>query len=209
MTHITHAFISPHGYRIVRTSDGRQLSEHRYIWEKAHGPIPPGIEIHHRNGRKTDNRLSNLRAVESLEHKKLHAGIAMNDAGELVKRCRSCDQVKPVQGGYYRHPRADEGYVYPRCRKCHVAAVVRSEQRARAGATRPRFKKWRGWMGTASEAEAVIAGTDLTERQRRIMTGLIVEQKKMREVAEDLGVSAGIVSRHLSRAIDRIDASGS
>ncbi|WP_420555751.1 HNH endonuclease [Roseovarius sp.] len=207
MAHITQTFTSPYGYRIVRTSDGRQLSEHRYIWEQAHGPIPPGIEIHHKNGRKTDNRLSNLEAVESLAHKKLHAGIRINDAGELVKRCSSCSQVKPVEGGYYRHPRADDGYVYPRCRKCHVAAVVRSEQRAKAGTTRPRFKKWRDWMETPETAREVIAGADLSDRQRAVLTGLVVERKKMREVASEIGVSEGIVSRHLGRAIDRVDAS--
>ncbi|WP_376764837.1 hypothetical protein [Roseovarius sp. A-2] len=31
----------------------------------------------------------------------------------------------------------------------------------------------------------------------------------MREVAEEIGVSPGIVSRHLGRAVDQVDASGS
>lgn len=205
MAHITHAFLNPSGYRIVRTSDGRQLGEHRFVWERANGPIPPGVEIHHRNGRKTDNRLSNLEPLDGLAHRKLHAGVALNDAGELVKRCSTCRKVKPVLGGYYRHPRADEGYVYPRCRSCHVAAVVESERRARAGTTRPRFKKWRAWMEDAEEARTVISGSDLPDRTKAILTALIVREERMSDVADLHGVSEGRVSTILSRAIDRID----
>jgi hypothetical protein len=205
MAHITQTFINPCGYRIVRTSDGRQLGEHRYLWEKAYGPIPAGVDIHHRNGRKTDNRLSNLQPVERLAHRKLHAGVALNDAGELVKRCSTCGTVKPVLGGYYRHPRADDGYVYPRCRSCHVAAVVESERRARAGETKPRFKKWRQWMEDAETARGVISAADLPDRTKAILTALIVREERMSDVADLHGVSEGRVSTILSRAVDRID----
>ncbi len=45
---------------------------HRAIWVAANGPIEPGIEIHHRNGDKTDNRLENLEALSVADHRRKH-----------------------------------------------------------------------------------------------------------------------------------------
>lgn len=44
------------------------LSAHRLIWEAMNGPIPVGLEINHKNGVKTDNRLSNLELVTHAEN---------------------------------------------------------------------------------------------------------------------------------------------
>lgn len=49
------------------------IYEHRLIWQKYYGEIPPGCIIHHINGIKTDNRIENLRLMETKEHSKFIA----------------------------------------------------------------------------------------------------------------------------------------
>lgn len=51
-----------HGYRRVGIS-GRYYFSHRLIWVHHHGSDPNGI-IDHINGDRSDNRISNLRAVD-------------------------------------------------------------------------------------------------------------------------------------------------
>jgi len=46
---------------------------HRMVWERAHGLIPSGYDIHHRNGVRTDNRLENLELVERRAHRSQHS----------------------------------------------------------------------------------------------------------------------------------------
>lgn len=131
---VRRSYVHRDGYRILVMSDGRQVREHRHVWETAHGPIPRGIEIHHRNGVKTDNRLENLEAVDRMSHAKKHSGARMNDAGEWVKPCARCRKVKPVETGYYRHTRAADGYIQPYCRECVKAAQRKRDfERRRAG----------------------------------------------------------------------------
>ena len=50
---------------------GRLL--HRAVWEAAHGPIPAGHHIHHRNHDWRDNRLENLECLPAVAHKSHHA----------------------------------------------------------------------------------------------------------------------------------------
>lgn len=68
----THRFTDPDGYVIERRA-GRMARQHRQVWERHRGPIPPGWHVHHVNGKKSDNRLSNLRAVSPKDHARVHA----------------------------------------------------------------------------------------------------------------------------------------
>ena len=52
-------------------ADGRSIQAHILVWTAEHGPIPDGLEINHRNGVKTDNRIANLELVtrsDNLRH---------------------------------------------------------------------------------------------------------------------------------------------
>lgn len=51
------------GYRYVGLMvDGRQIGTpaHRLVWRALRGPIPNGMTINHKNGKKADNRPANL-----------------------------------------------------------------------------------------------------------------------------------------------------
>jgi len=44
------------------------LYEHIAVWEEANGKLPEGYVIHHLNGIRHDNRLSNLMALSRSKH---------------------------------------------------------------------------------------------------------------------------------------------
>lgn len=45
---------------------------HRFMWEQANGPIPDGMQVHHRNHDKRDNRLDNFALVSAADHWQEH-----------------------------------------------------------------------------------------------------------------------------------------
>lgn len=46
---------------------------HRYVWEFHHGEIPDGFHVHHKDGDKANNHLSNLELISSSDHSKMHS----------------------------------------------------------------------------------------------------------------------------------------
>lgn len=55
---------------------------HRAVWEVVHGPIPPTLEINHRNGDKADNRLENLELVTHAENVRHAYALGIYKRGE-------------------------------------------------------------------------------------------------------------------------------
>lgn len=56
-----------YGYVCVR-HNGKTRKAHRVIYEHVHGPLPAYMQIDHINGVRTDNRISNLRAVTNMHN---------------------------------------------------------------------------------------------------------------------------------------------
>lgn len=51
---------------------GKTVYMHRYVWEYSNGEIPDGHHVHHIDGDKANNALSNLELISSSDHSKLH-----------------------------------------------------------------------------------------------------------------------------------------
>jgi hypothetical protein len=58
-------------YLKTRISPTKTKDTHVVVWEWAHGPVPKGKEVHHKNGNTKDNRLSNLELVTRSKNEKL------------------------------------------------------------------------------------------------------------------------------------------
>jgi len=59
------------GYMIVYCPK-KTMMYHRLVWSKYNGKIPEGYHIHHIDGNKLNNDISNLQLISSSEHSKLH-----------------------------------------------------------------------------------------------------------------------------------------
>ena len=56
-------YIQSSGYiQLKKPVHGTRL-EHRAVWIEVNGEIPSGMQVHHRNGNKLDNRIENLELV--------------------------------------------------------------------------------------------------------------------------------------------------
>lgn len=63
-----------------------RMRMHRYVWEYYHGKIPKGYHIHHIDGDKANNDISNLRLLTASEHEKLHMGNISEERLESMRR---------------------------------------------------------------------------------------------------------------------------
>ena len=91
--------ITKHGYRRVKVN-GKYVFEHRAIWEKLNGPIPPEMFIHHKDGNRLNNDISNLELVTYESHRRKHSILYESKDGNWTKRCRRCGIVFPLSAFY-------------------------------------------------------------------------------------------------------------
>lgn len=68
--------IKYHGLTFFRNKDGYyrngQTTLHRYKYEQKYGMVLPGFQLHHKDGSKFNNKLSNLKVLTPQEHANVH-----------------------------------------------------------------------------------------------------------------------------------------
>ena len=107
------------GYIRLRR-DGIAKMEHVMVWEKHYGKIPDGHQIHHIDGDKKNNDISNLQLVTALEHKRIHEGCKFEN-GEWYKPCAVCGEYKRCDTDNWYFSR---GWISGRlCKKCYCKKV--------------------------------------------------------------------------------------
>lgn len=56
---------------------------HRVVWESYYGSIKDGFHIHHKDGNKDNNDISNLELIDSFTHLSLHSKKRFNENKEM------------------------------------------------------------------------------------------------------------------------------
>jgi hypothetical protein len=94
------------------TVAGRSLIVYRLVWEAAHGPIPPGLGIHHECEQKRCLNVAHMRLVSSSEHQAIH---------HRKEACATCHTRYTVWN--------EKGWGI--CQVCNRASSARYRQRKR------------------------------------------------------------------------------
>ena len=67
---------------------GRYVLEHHLVWWKEKGEVlKPGEVIHHINGKKRDNRFSNLEKMASERHSRMHKSTGKTMSKVICSNC--------------------------------------------------------------------------------------------------------------------------
>ena len=110
------------GYlRYIKDNEGKLRFEHSVIWEKYNGKIPLGMQIHHIDGNKLNNKIENLQLVTPFEHKRIHSGCRIVN-GEWEKPCKICGEFKICNKDNWYYSR---GWINGKiCKKCYIKKSI-------------------------------------------------------------------------------------
>lgn len=136
-------------------------SLHREIWKAAHGPIPPGCDIHHRDGNPLNNALDNLECLTEAEHNARHdtGAWGRTEAGQAHLAA-----IRPLTVEWHRSPAGRQWHsengkrvwktrepVRKSCDQCHAAyddITRRADSRFCSNACK---SEWRRAQGVDAE----------------------------------------------------------
>lgn len=106
-------YYSKKGYAVIWCS-GKNKMVHVLEWEKYHGPKPIGFEIHHIDQDKGNWYINNLELLSNSDHRRVHAGWVRHNGIWIMKPCKDCKQLLPLDSFYQRKGLTP----YQRCIPC-------------------------------------------------------------------------------------------
>lgn len=150
---------------------------HRYVWEKYHGEIPDGYEIHHIDHDKSNNDISNLKLMKSEEHESLHGRITgmvnvmnghLDDIRPLTKKWHRSEEGRAWHKRHYEKTKdkllEEKEYICEQCGKKYKASK-KSTNRFCSNACK---SAWRRASGLDDEErECIICGKKFTINKYR------------------------------------------
>jgi len=80
----------------------KSIKLHIYIWKKANGEKLKGYDIHHKDFNKRNYKLSNLELLNKSDHLKIHAGWIRKNNKWILKPCKDCKKILPLDKFYQR-----------------------------------------------------------------------------------------------------------
>lgn len=118
-----------------------KMLENRWVWEQAHGPIPEGHDIHHKDHDPTNNSLDNLECKPRGEHNAYHQRLREDHRiidGVEHRRCQRCREYKPLDCFSLRRAGTYHGY----CQSC-LSDYVREWRYRNADKRREHRRRYR------------------------------------------------------------------
>ncbi len=83
-------------HRRIGGRAGKMRLAHHIIWEKANGPIPENMEIHHIDSNKQNNDLENLMLLSVSDHQRIHSPYFALLDGKWARICRYCKKISKI-----------------------------------------------------------------------------------------------------------------
>lgn len=110
----SNGYFRSHGPYVGRHNPKTYL--HRDMWIFYRGSIPIDYDVHHKDGNKTHNKISNFECLSDVDHQLLYSAVRKDIP---LKNCERCGLEMPR-----RHPRTGRldisPYLYSRKRFCSV-----------------------------------------------------------------------------------------
>lgn len=149
----------PGGYLQIRAMlNGKRYHAmaHRLVWRHLHGPIPVGLTINHKNGKKADNRPDNLELATSSEQMRHAYRTGLKDQhGETNPAAKLTDAEVETIRSVYAQGHVTQAAIAEEYGVSHqtISKTVRGERRPKqSGETRDYTERRARGMGNRNSA---------------------------------------------------------